>query len=98
MVKKTCCQDPLTEFSGSVTEQPKSMHILYLVKFSQFVLKKLSGNEILELIKCHYSCKNVRKMMCNNPKLDLCNFDAYIKFGEICQFVLKILSGNEILA
>ena len=26
---------------------------------------------------------NVRKMMCNNPKLDLVNINAYIKYGEI---------------
>ena len=25
---------------------------------------------------------NVRKMMCNNLKLDLVNINAYIKFGE----------------
>ena len=26
---------------------------------------------------------NVRKMMCNNPKVYLANMNAYIKFGEI---------------
>ena len=26
---------------------------------------------------------NVRKIMCNKPKLDLVNMNAYIKFGEI---------------
>ena len=36
--------------------------------------------------------------MCNNPKLDLVNINAYIKFGENKFEVLKILSGNEILA
>ena len=25
---------------------------------------------------------NVRKMMCSNPKLDLVNMNAHIKFGE----------------
>ena len=40
----------------------------------------------------------VRKMTCNNPKLDLVNTNAYIKFGEICLVVLKILSGNKISA
>ena len=25
----------------------------------------------------------MRKMMCNNPKVDLVNMNAYIKFGEI---------------
>ena len=36
-------------------------------------------------------------MTCINPKLDLVNVNAYIKFREN-QFVLEILSGNEILA
>ena len=35
-------------------------------------------------------------MACYNPKLDLVNMIAYIKFGEKCQVVLKILSGNKI--
>ena len=35
-------------------------------------------------------------MMCNNPKLDLVNVNAYIKFGEILSFFIKILSVNEI--
>ena len=29
---------------------------------------------------------NLRKMHCNNPKLDLAKMDAYIKFGEILPF------------
>ena len=35
-------------------------------------------------------------MMCNNPKLDLVNVNAYIKFGEILSFLIKVLSVNEI--
>ena len=31
----------------------------------------------------HDSGTNVRIMMCNNPKLDIVNINAYIKFGEI---------------
>ena len=59
------------------------MHISNLVKFCQFVLKILSGNKILELIKGHNSGRNMPKMKCNDPKLDLVNMNAYIKFGEI---------------
>ena len=33
-------------------------------------------------IKDHNSATNVRKMTCNNPKLDLVNMNAYIKFGK----------------
>ena len=35
--------------------------------------------------------------MCNNPKLDLVNTNAYTTFGKILSFVLKILSRDEIL-
>ena len=62
------------------------MHILNLMKICQFVLKILSGNEILALIKGHNSGTNVRKMTCNYPKLDLVNMNAYIKFGENLSF------------
>ena len=52
------------------------------MKISQFVLKILSGNEILVQIKGHNSGSNVQKMTCNNPKLDLINMNAYIKLSE----------------
>ena len=54
-----------------------------LAKFCQFVLKTLSRNKILALIKGHNSGANVQKMTCNNHKLDLVNMIAYIKYGEI---------------
>ena len=54
-----------------------------LVGFCQFVLKILSGNEILMSIKGHNSVKIWRKMTGNNPKLDLVNVDVHTKFGQI---------------
>ena len=48
----------------------------------QFVLKIFSGNNILAKIKGHNSGKNLWNMTGNNPKLDLVNIKAYIKFGE----------------
>ena len=33
-------------------------------------------------IKGNNSGTNFEKMTCNNPKLDLVNMNAYIKFGE----------------
>ena len=54
-----------------------------LVGFCQFVLKILSGNEILTSIKGHNSVKILRKMMGNNPKLDLVNADVGTKLGRI---------------
>ena len=54
-----------------------------LVKFCQFVLKILSGNEILMSIKGRNSVKILRKIAVNNPKLDLVNVDVYTKFGQI---------------
>ena len=47
------------------------MYIQNLVKFCQFLLKILSGNEILTSIKGRNSIKILRKMTGNNPKLDL---------------------------
>ena len=59
------------------------MCIQNLVGFCQFVLKILSGNEILTSIKGHNSVKILRKMTGNNPKLDLVNVDVHTKFGQI---------------
>ena len=42
------------------------------------VLKKLSGNETSASINGHNSGTNLRKMTCNNPKMN-----AYMKFSEI---------------
>ena len=58
------------------------MRIQNLVNFYHFVLK-INGSEILTSIKGHSSITNVQKMMCNNPKLDLANINAYTKFNEI---------------
>ena len=57
-------------------------------KFGQilsFVLKILSGNEILTLIKGHNSVKILRKMTGNNPKLhvDIVYVDVHTNFGLI---------------
>ena len=54
-----------------------------LVGFCRFVLKILSGNEILMSIKGRNSVKILRKMMGNNPKLDLVNVDVHTKFDLI---------------
>ena len=59
------------------------MCIQNLVGFCQFVLKILSGKEILTSIKGCYSVKILRKMTRNNPKLDLVNDDVHTKFGQI---------------
>ena len=59
------------------------MCIQNLVGFCQFVLKILSGNEILTSIKGHNSVKILRKMTGNNPKLDLINDNVHTKSGRI---------------
>ena len=59
------------------------MCIQNLVVFCEFVLKILSGNEILMSIKGRNSVKILRKMTGNNPKLDLVNVDVHTKFGQI---------------
>ena len=59
------------------------MCIQNLVGFCQYVLKILSGNEILTSIKGRNSVKILRKMTGNNPKLDLVNVDVHTKLGRI---------------
>ena len=59
------------------------MYIQNLDGFCQFILKILSGNEILKSIKGHNSVKILRKMTGNNPKLYLVNVDVHTKFGLI---------------
>ena len=62
------------------------------VKFGelmQFVLKILSGSDILAQINGHYSGTNVREIPCDNSQRR--------NLAKFCQLVLKILSGNEIL-
>ena len=59
------------------------MCIQNLVKFCPFVLKILSGNEILTSFTGCNSVANLRKMMRNNLNLDLINVNVYTKFGSI---------------
>ena len=59
------------------------MCIQNLVGFCKFILKILSGNEILMLIKGCKSIKILQKMTGNNPKLNLVNVDVQTKFGPI---------------
>ena len=59
------------------------MCIQNLVGFCQFVLKILSGNEILMSIKGRNSVKILQIITGNNPKLDHVNFDVRTKFGRI---------------
>ena len=54
-----------------------------LVTFCQFVVKILSGNEILTSIKGLNSVKILRTITGNNPKLDHVDVDVHIKFGQI---------------
>ena len=62
------------------------MYVQNLVKFCQFILKIWSGHESLVYIIGHNSGTNVRKMMCNNPKLNLIKINANTKFGEVLSF------------
>ena len=65
------------------------------MKISQFVLKILSGYKFLAKIKGHNSGTNVRKMTCNNPKLDLINMNAYIKFSGNQSICSKDIEGKQ---
>ena len=52
-------------------------HIQNSVRFCPFVLKILSRNKILMSIMSCNSVKILRKIMGNNPKLDLVNVDVH---------------------
>ena len=58
------------------------MCIQNLVKFSPFILKILSKNQILVSIKGRTSVAKLRKTTIYNTNIDLVN-DVYIKFGLI---------------
>ena len=59
------------------------MCIQNLVRFYQFVLEILSGNEILTSFKGRNSGKILQKKTGNNPKLDFVDVDVHTKFGQI---------------
>ena len=59
------------------------MCIQNLVRFCQFVLDILSGNEILTSIKGCNSVTILRKMTGDSPKLDHVNVDVHTKFSQI---------------
>ena len=72
------------------------MCIQNLVRFCQFVLKILSGNEILTYIKGRNTVKIWRKKMTgNNPKLDLINVDVQTKFGQILSICSQDIEGKQ---
>ena len=56
-----------------------------LVTFCQFVLKILSKNQILTLIKGRNSVANLQKTIIYNTNIDLVNDDVYTKFGLILE-------------
>ena len=59
------------------------MGIQSLVKFSPFILKIWSKNQILTSIKGRNSVANLRKTTIYNTNVDLVNDDVYTKFGLI---------------
>ena len=67
------------------------------VKFCPFDLQILSRNEVLTSIKGSNSVTYLRKIMFNNPNLDVVNMIVYTNLIKFCPFVLKILSGNKLL-
>ena len=63
------------------------MYIQNMVRFCQFIIKILSGNEILTSIKGRNSVKILQTI--NNPKLDLDNVDVHITYGQILSICSK---------
>ena len=71
------------------------MCIQNLVRFCQFVLEILSGNEILTSIKDRSYVKILRKMTGNNPKLDHVNVDVHTKFGQIMPILCRDIERKQ---
>ena len=71
------------------------MCIQNLVRFCQFVLEILSGNEILTSIKGRNSIKILRKMTGNNPKVDVVNVDVHTKFGQILSICSQYIERKQ---
>ena len=71
------------------------MCIQNMVRFCQFVLKILSGNEILTSIKGSYSVKILLKMSGNYPKLDLVSVDVHTKFGQILSICFQDIEQKQ---
>ena len=67
------------------------MCIQTLVKFCPLVLKILSGNEILRLIKGRNSVANLRNLRLYNPNLDLINVNVHTKFGLILSIGSQVI-------
>ena len=59
------------------------MGIQNLVKFSPFILKIWSKNQIMTSIKGRNPVANLGKTMIYNTNVDLVNDDVYTKFGLI---------------
>ena len=53
------------------------------MKFCQFVLKILSRTKFWRKSSAITLGKNLQKMTCTDPKIDVVNINAYLKFGEI---------------
>ena len=70
------------------------LRIQNLAGFCQFILKILSGNEILTSIKGRNSVKILRKITGNNPKLDLFNVDVHTKFSRILSIRSQDIERN----
>ena len=63
------------------------MHIQNLAKFYQFIFKILRGSQILKSV--------MRKMMCNNPNLDLVCIKTYSKCGKILLICSQDIEGKQ---
>ena len=70
------------------------MCIQNLVLFCQFVLKILSKNRILTLIKGSNSVANLQKTKIYNTNIDLVNDNVFTKFGLILSIRSKDIEQN----
>ena len=73
------CEKPL--FTTPTQILSIMMCIQNLVLFCQFVLKILSKNQFLTLIKGRFSVANLGKTIIYNTNIDLVNDNVYTEFG-----------------
>ena len=74
-----------------------SMLVQISVKIHTFVLKILSGNEVLTSFNGRNSVSNWRKWTFNNPKLDVVNINASAQFRQNTFIYAQDIERKEIL-
>ena len=74
-------KDKLVTATGDIEKYSEKQANKVWLNSVDWVLKILSGNEILTPIKGRNSVANLRNLTLYNPNLDIINVNVYTKFG-----------------